>query len=250
MYTVYKPIGKTPYEVVQQFKRDKGLIGTVAYSGRLDPMAHGLLLLLTGDELKRMDEYNKKNKRYRFKVLVGVSTDTTDVLGVIKDSKKGSIDEIIQTAAHFDGKEYDQEYHLFSSMTVSCNIDGKTKKVPMWRVFKDPTIDTTQIVIPTKRVTIHSLSFTEVYKMDKEELIKFIDNNLDQITDGQNFRLDKVKESWSDYFAELSNVTFDILVFDSFVSSGTYIRQLVKDISIKCGIPLTVVEIYRYDFEL
>ena len=47
---VNKPIGKTPLEMVQFFKKNNPEYAesTISYAGRLDPMAHGLLILLIG----------------------------------------------------------------------------------------------------------------------------------------------------------------------------------------------------------
>ena len=54
-----KAIGETPLELILKFKRKNPEYENekIAYAGRLDPMADGLLLLLLGEE-------NKKRKSY------------------------------------------------------------------------------------------------------------------------------------------------------------------------------------------
>jgi tRNA U55 pseudouridine synthase TruB len=54
----------------------------VAYAGRLDPMAHGVLILLVGNENKMRDKYEKLDKEYKFQCILGVGTDTYDILGI------------------------------------------------------------------------------------------------------------------------------------------------------------------------
>jgi len=52
-----------------------------AYAGRLDPMAHGVLVLLVGEENKKREKYEKFVKEYLFQCIFGVATDTYDILG-------------------------------------------------------------------------------------------------------------------------------------------------------------------------
>ena len=50
---VYKKLGQTPLEALLDFKnKNPDFSGSMTYAGRLDPMAEGLLILLSGDKLK------------------------------------------------------------------------------------------------------------------------------------------------------------------------------------------------------
>ena len=42
--TLYKPIGKTPLDMIKGLNEKKA-----TYAGRLDPMAYGLLIILTNE---------------------------------------------------------------------------------------------------------------------------------------------------------------------------------------------------------
>lgn len=55
----------------------------MTYLGRLDPMAEGLLLVLSGDTRDK-NKFLDLDKTYEFEVLWGVSTDTYDVLGQVE----------------------------------------------------------------------------------------------------------------------------------------------------------------------
>ncbi len=252
MHVIYKPVGKTPKEIADAYKNEHGIVGKLAYSGRLDPMAHGQLLLLWGDRLKDMDIFNKKDKRYRFRLVLGIETDTTDMLGIVKNtfqSKSCDVSQIVEGAMQFNNYEYEQEYHHFSSMTVQIMIDGKTKKVPLWKVFKDHHDDT--ILIPKKKVNIYSLAYHNHSYMQKNELVDYIDEHLSSVTNGSAFRMDAIRCAWSSFFNNVQSTdVFDIFEFDAHVSSGTYIRQLVKDISCALNIKMMVIEIYRYHLSL
>lgn len=63
MHKIYKPIGVTPFELVQKFKLDNKIDGKVSFSGRLDPMAHGEMVLLTGDEIQKAPIYNTQRTK-------------------------------------------------------------------------------------------------------------------------------------------------------------------------------------------
>ena len=130
---LYKPIGKTPLQTIEEYKiKHPELTGIkLAYAGRLDPMAEGLLLVLVGDECKKRKEYEKLPKTYEFEVLFGISTDTFDVMGkIVKISKiipqedllhgsgeyqKSKINELIKK---YQGKML-QEYPPYSSPRVN-----------------------------------------------------------------------------------------------------------------------------------
>ena len=54
---VYKPVGITPYELIQKLKIKYPNYKKVAFTGRLDPMAHGEMLLLINEECKKLPQY-------------------------------------------------------------------------------------------------------------------------------------------------------------------------------------------------
>ena len=83
---LYKPKGFTPLELVKKYKKDNNIKGKVCFAGRLDPMAHGKMILLVKEECKLMNSYCNLNKTYEFIVLFGVKTDTYDLLGKILET--------------------------------------------------------------------------------------------------------------------------------------------------------------------
>ena len=51
---IYKPIGKTPLEIIKMIKKNYKHYenSKMSYAGRLDPMAHGILIILI-DKLQK-----------------------------------------------------------------------------------------------------------------------------------------------------------------------------------------------------
>src|SRR5438045_1977436 len=82
---VYKPQGVTPYQLIEKLKKQnsdyEGI--KIGFAGRLDPLAHGVMVLLVGEENKNRAKYLGLEKEYEFSVLFGVETDTYDYLGLL-----------------------------------------------------------------------------------------------------------------------------------------------------------------------
>src|SRR3989344_2208467 len=92
---VYKPVGITPLEAVMRYKQKHPQYRTkkMSYPGRLDPMAEGVLVLLAGEDTKKMISFMKHDKEYVADILLGLSTDTLDILGMPVKGDAGVIDE-------------------------------------------------------------------------------------------------------------------------------------------------------------
>ena len=86
----YKKIGETPLQSILRFRNEnkEHEKSKISYAGRLDPMAHGILILLINDSCKLQNTLHRLSKVYRFKMLMGVSTDTYDILGVFTNFSK------------------------------------------------------------------------------------------------------------------------------------------------------------------
>lgn len=81
--TIYKPAGWTPLEALEDLRlRTPELSGVpMVYAGRLDPMAEGALLVLTGEDRLSLPQHLVHDKEYVASFLFGVKSDTHDALG-------------------------------------------------------------------------------------------------------------------------------------------------------------------------
>ena len=79
-----KRSGVTPLHELTELKRTRPELRQtpLTYAGRLDPMASGKLLVLVGDECKKRSLYDGLDKEYEFELLLGVKSDTGDILGL------------------------------------------------------------------------------------------------------------------------------------------------------------------------
>ncbi len=122
-FLTYKPEGATPLETLESLRHEKeiGVDVPMTYAGRLDPMAEGLLLILVGDECKKKDEYLGLDKEYEVEILLGIGSDTGDILGLIKGkesldfSKKLITEDIIKEKSKLLIGRRSEKYPAYSS---------------------------------------------------------------------------------------------------------------------------------------
>ncbi len=225
---VIKPVGKTPLWAVERIKTlNPGLKNTtVSYAGRLDPMAEGVLLLLIGDENKKRREYEGLTKTYIVKIVLGLSSDTFDTLGIVGsiNTTKIGINKIKKILKEFIGKKT-QIYPPYSSKTVR----GK----PLYWWAREKRLS--EIELPKRDIEIKSISLIKHNKVLIDTLYKKIIKTIHNI-DG-NFRQEQITHSWDKVYKDYKGNEFNALTLEVSCSSGTYMRRLCSDLGEKlsCG---------------
>ena len=204
-----------------QFKNSK-----LSYAGRLDPMAHGEMLVLVDEENKDYKKYLGFDKKYQATFLIGVSTDTGDVLGLIKefseDSNKVKKEDITSQILDFK-KITKQKYPWFSSMVV----DG----LKLFDHFKKGNLNTER---PTRKVQIKEIENIEFKEIPKQELKDYIFENVSKVKG--DFRQKETLQGWDNFFKNFNTevqgsdkINFLTVTIDITVTSGTYIRGLTEN---------------------
>ncbi len=229
---LYKKKGETPLACVERFKdlNKEYLDVPLTYAGRLDPMAEGLLLVLAGDERYKKEKYLNLNKVYEVEILLGIETDTYDVLGIpIMQEKKIMRNEVSDMLKRYV-RTINQPYPPFSSKTV------KGKPLFMWaRQNKLDTID-----IPGKRVTIHSIDVLNTRSIStndvREKILK------DVMSVKGDFRQDEIQEVWNSLPSRKDLFVIKIKVH---CSSGTYMRSLAHNLGKDLGVGAIALSIVR-----
>ena len=239
MLIVKKPLGWTPNQLINTIKKKHPEYENIkmSYAGRLDPMARGLMLILLDKECKTQDLMLSKRKKYRFQLLLGVDSDTGDILGLpkvltdtIKLPSNQNISEVIES---FQGRMY-QTYPNYSSIYVTSR---KGERQPLWKWTKENRLS--EIDIPGKDIYIYQLSILRKYNINSDDLYYIIINKLSNNTHG-DFRKEYILEEWKNL---LLSGKYDkrhlwkIVEIETEVSSGTYIRSLCQQIGEKlnCG---------------
>lgn len=223
-----KKIGQTPLQAIEEWKAIHPEYADIpaTYAGRLDPMAEGLLLVLFGEECKKKDRYIGLDKEYVVEVLLGVGSDTGDVLGIVQADRVpislASLSEIL----HAEVGTHQRAYPAFSSKTVA----GK----PLFLYALEGTIDT--ISIPEHPETIYGITLSGTEDIDADTLRARISQLLalapksDEPSKslGADFRIDAVRSSWDAALSAQDSYT--VLNLTVSCGSGAYMRTLAERI--------------------
>lgn len=230
---INKKEGETPLEALEVFRSKNRLYKNLpmTYAGRLDPMAEGLLLLLSGEECKQKDKYIGLKKEYEFSVLFGFATDTYDILGkVLKTKSVENLDikKVKKELSKFKGKII-QKYPPYSSRTVA----GK----PLFTYARNNIA----VEIPEKEVTIQNISIKKIEKINSKKILTNIEKRIAKVKG--DFRQKEILKIWKKVL-ENKNSYF-VGYFNIKCSSGTYVRSVANLLGDKLDIPTLAFSIKR-----
>lgn len=233
----------------------------MTYAGRLDPLAEGILVLLAGDDCMKKDEFTSLTKEYEVEILLGFSTDTYDLLGLVENSLEmlpqetrefsaensltvrsdeltsppetkslRKFPEIIKT---FVGK-IDQKYPPYSSRTVN----GK----PLWQWAREGKLG--EIKVPTHEVLIESIEIISENYVTAEDIKEKLQTIIPKVKG--DFRQAQVLELWDSVLTQIpENKKFPLVTIRVVCGSGTYMRVIAHDIGEMLGIPALACHIKR-----
>ncbi|MBU3668377.1 MAG: hypothetical protein FGM57_00230 [Candidatus Taylorbacteria bacterium] len=220
---VYKRRGETPLESLGRLRELYPILNDIplSYAGRLDPLAEGVLLVLSGAYNKRREEFLSLDKVYEVEVLTGVATDTGDTLGLVTYFNPVDIsDDLFKTICNSFVGTYTSTYPAYSSKTVNG--------VPLHVLAKEGKIS--EVELPTFTSYIHSIEYVESRSVSMVDVLSIIENT-HALVSGE-FRQGPILDSWKKCTHSEVLKAFRIRVS---ASSGTYMRTLANDISKKCG---------------
>jgi len=245
VHLVYKKLGETPLECIGRFRIENPeyMDSKITYAGRLDPMAEGLLILLTNEKVNEKQKFLDLTKTYQFEILWGFKTDTLDLLGrVVKKSDSLEFKEVaIKEYLNKSIGKFEQIYPVYSSKPVnSPSPVGRTSK-PLFEWAREGRIS--EIDIPRHFVEIFDAEYVSRKTISKNELEKEIETKINLVKG--DFRQKEILEKWRE---ELSLTVIDSFVVDEVsvkVSSGFYVRQFVSDLAESYGTDAVTFSIKR-----
>jgi tRNA pseudouridine55 synthase len=242
-----KSRGETPLQLIDRLRIEKPELKSerLSYAGRLDPMATGLMLILVGSEcdIESRPFFLNMDKEYVVEILLGINTDTYDVLGIVKDVNKAlntsNPDDLLEKVKNelkkFIGTEHGLTYPPFSSKT----IDGKSMfSLALKGELKDEDL------IKSKG-EIYNIEILDSYRVSSRDLLTNVVSGI-QTVNG-TFRQDEITERWknileSDDFIRQKWPVFKILVC---CQSGVYMRSLANELGSRLGCGALAYSIHR-----
>ena len=225
---VYKPRGWTSNDVVQKIKHSCGF-KKVGHAGTLDPLAEGVLLVLTDTDTKGQSELMALKKEYLVKIAFGYESDSHDLGTPIKPAGKLIAEELTHdamqnalgkylgkiqqqvpaySAVHVDGQRlYNFAREITANRQRKQAVDYKTAR-------GDPLIS---LPLPYKEVEIFDIT-----------ICSFINN--------EQLNYPEVKDE------QISCTIAELRVS---CGKGTYIRSLVRDLGNDLGCGAVAVSLIR-----
>lgn len=212
IYTYDKHIGETMSEVIKRFSQENNIKEKVAYAGRLDPLAYGKIIILTGNDIYKKDDYCNKSKIYETWMIEGIMTDTYDIMGLISTPPTGPLAPI--------GASYKQYYPPYSSIPIR---HGDMRK-PLWYYTKN-NIAIPEELLPYKQVTLYNSTKLDEKYISSNELLDIILDRISKVITG-DFRQDDIIKQWKQVLS--TNSTYKISKWRFEISSGGYIRYIAN----------------------
>jgi len=145
---VDKPKGLTSSRVVELIKRKFKV--KAGHTGTLDPIATGLLIVLTSKHTKEASLFLKLDKSYEVKAILGIETDTFDMKGKVLQQSSGEV----------TGEELEKALQGFQGDIWQVPPPFSAKKIAGRKAYELARRGVA-VNIPPKKVSIHSLELKE-----------------------------------------------------------------------------------------
>lgn len=228
---VWKKIGQSTHALALSLAQKYGV--PAAHTGILDPMAEGVVVVLLGEERFLKTHYSQGRKVYLVEVLVGLSTDTHDLLGVVN-----KVDLKPLSPISFD--------------VVLSNVVGEINQIPpsfsAVRVAGKRLLDHVRagdiekISVGERKVRVFETTTLGQETVSLKNLQSRLENFI-PLVEG-DFRQDLILKRWQDLLSELPP-QFTLIRFAVVSGPGFYVRALVRDLSRQLGVPLLVYSLVR-----
>ncbi len=228
---VCKPVGATPLEALREYAVASGRPENErrSYAGRLDPMAEGLLVVLEGDECDAQEAWQHHAKEYAWEMVLGVSSDTFDVMGLGRLALPDNWDTAVRVAEQHLSRavvgKRQQPYPPFSSARVRGH--------PLfWWALQGRLAE---VEIPRIAVEVYSSSVGSVRWLKASQVLQMMLDRIGLVS-GAGFRQEAICARWRDIIGSLPEETrFPVISVRTRVSSGTYVRSLAEEAGAVAG---------------
>jgi len=150
IFLLDKPKGLHSFNIVSRVRKILNL-KKVGFSGTLDPLASGLMIVATGQATKLLDLFHTLAKEYEAEIIFGQTSPSFDLeqaIEINESAKEFSKDELLKAINKFIGEQI-QQVPIYSAVKVQ----GK-KLHEMARRGKE-------VIAPKKKVNIFKIELLE-----------------------------------------------------------------------------------------
>jgi tRNA pseudouridine(55) synthase len=235
IFPIWQPLFSSSHQLAESIGSELGEKAT--HTGTLDPLAEGVLVILTGEDRLAKEALADWDKEYEFEILWGVATDSGDLLGMIQELRLGvnssDISDLESALQSFVG-EYEQALPDFSARRWK----GKS-------AF-DFAREGKEIPVKTRRVKVLEAEVLGKEKIGIEEFLALQQEKVAQVRG--DFRQEEILSDWREKFADIASKEDNELIVSKLrvvCSSGFYVRQFIQDVAKKIGVPALAFSIVR-----
>ncbi len=232
---IWKKEGETPLQVINRIRSEKPEYKDIkmTYAGRLDPLAQGEMIILSGEMVHRKNEFTILPKTYETDIVLGIGTDTFDPLGLVLNEAniKKDFEEKIEKFVQKNIGEIEQKYPLYSSKTVNgIQLHNHAR-------------ENSDVILPSHKVTVYSAEILSIGEIDSSELEKEIYRKISTVSG--DFRQKEILDRWKDFFGTTNFESFPIIKMRLNVGSGFYVRAYANDLGKSIGSEAFALNITR-----
>lgn len=230
---LYKPMSWTPLQVIEAYKQlhpDQVDVPMV-YAGRLDPMASGVLPVLSGEERHQLPAHLLGTKTYQATVLFGFVSDTHDILGRIgATSRPVDVEEAHEALVRLKGVR---------TLPLPAYSAYKVQGNPLHWWVREGKLD--EIEIPVRDMEVLKVSEIAFEGRLSDGLLQEVVERV-SVVEG-DFRQDKVLADWRELLQQNAPLMTATLTLD--VTSGTYVRAIVHALGQYLGCGALLYNLHR-----
>jgi tRNA pseudouridine55 synthase len=228
---IYKPYGESTHLLAHRVGKLTDEKAT--HTGTLDPAAEGVVVVLTGSDRFEKQKFSNLPKKYVAEILLGISTDTHDLIGIPLNEQASQIDigdaDINASLQTLVGS-YAQQQPDFSAKRIhGRSYFDLAKEGKVLEKFENS-------------ITIHSLDLLSSIKVDIDAVKSHQSSRLQQISG--EFRQQEIAQAWHAVSIP-SKIPLPIITISVSCSKRTYIRALVRDLSTSLGVPAVLYSLVR-----
>ncbi len=223
IYNINKPQGQTPLEALETLRKKMRIAPSarLTYAGRLDPMASGVLLILKDATQDEREKFLALDKTYETKILLGISSDSWDLLGLPKKGKTLRLPKAVII-------KYLNQYHLMSPLPVPFYSSVPYCGKPLFEWARAGKIKEKKL--PLRQMAIKDIKLEGLAEMSAKNLLKTVESSINKIKG--DFRQEKILKTWQKLLVANPD-RFQIAKLKISCGSGTYIRSIAHNLGKK-----------------
>ena len=240
IFLAEKNVGETPLQALERFRVAQCIAPEekMTYVGRLDPMAEGVFVILSGEDRYLAPVFQKSRKTYRATFLLDFSSDSGDALGIPTHAQdRVALDEKrIRECVH---DALLGEHVLPLPAYAAYKVRGK----PMHTRMRGGDLQESEI--PKRMMRVFAVSHVQYEEMSYQDVWTYLAQTITSVQG--DFRQDDILSAWHALLAQEGTARLVTCTME--VASGVYVRSLACVLADALHTSALVLKLHRTHIE-